>query len=182
VADYVAHAKANPEALNYTSAGVGTVPHMVMEEFQRMAGIRLTHVPYKGTTEALQALVGGHVNSAADASGWVPYVDSGQLRLLCVFGDKRLERYPNVPTLRESGYNIVDASPWGLVAPKGTDPEVVKKIHDAFKSAMASEQFIKLLRQMVMEPAYMGPQEYQAWAVSRRKLEVERAAKLAQAR
>lgn len=178
VAEYVAFAKANPGELNYTSAGVGTVPHTVMEEMQRSAGIKLNHVPYKGTTEALQALVAGHVQSAADASGWVPYVDSGKLRLLCVFGDRRLERYPNVPTLRESGFDIADASPWGLVAPKGTDPQVVQKVHDAFKLALTGDQFKRLLAQMVMEPAYMSPQQYRDWAVARRKMEVERAARL----
>jgi tripartite-type tricarboxylate transporter receptor subunit TctC len=177
MADYVAYAKANPGALNYTSAGMGTIPHMVMEEIQRSAGITLNHVPYKGTTEALTALVAGHVQSSADASGWVPYVDSGQLRLLSVWGDRRLARYPNVPTLRESGFDISDTSPWGLVAPKGTNPQVVKALHDAFKQAMDGEPFKKLLAQMVMEPAYMSPQQYQEWAVARRHLERERASR-----
>lgn len=178
MADYVAYAKANPGALNYTSAGVGTIPHMVMEEIQRSAGITLNHVPYKGTTEALTALAAGHVQSSADASGWVPYVDSGQLRLLSVWGDKRLARYPNVPTLKESGFNIADTAPWGLVAPKGTDPRVIKVLHDAFKQAMESDAFKKLLAQMVMEPAYMSPKQYQEWAVARRQLERERAARV----
>jgi tripartite-type tricarboxylate transporter receptor subunit TctC len=166
VADYVAHARTHPGELSFATPGQGSVPHLVMEELARRAGVRFNHIPHKGTAEALRNLAGGHVQSSADASGWIPQVASGQLRLLCVFGDRRLPIFPEVPTLRESGYDIADTAPWGLVAPKDTPAEVV---------AMDGAAFRELLSRYGMEPAYMGPEAYREWAAGRRRWELRRA-------
>src|SRR5690606_27254479 len=126
-------ARAHPRELTYSTPGIATTNHLTMEQISRQFKIELNHIPYKGSAESLQALVSGQVDSAAETSAFVPYVDSGKFRLLVVWGDKRMPRYPNVPTLKESGVNIVQTSPWGLVGPRGLDPAISAKLHDAFK-------------------------------------------------
>ena len=128
MADYIAAAKARPGQLTYSTPGVGTTNHLTMAQISRAAGIELNHVPYKGSAASLQALLAGHVDSAAETSAFVPYVESGKFRLIAVWGDKRMARFPDVPTLRESGIDIVQTSPWGLVAPKGIDPAIAAKL------------------------------------------------------
>lgn len=173
LADYIAYAKANPELLTYSSPGVGTTNHLTMEQFSRAAGVKLNHVPYKGSAESLQALLAGHVQSAAETSAWVPYVESGKLRVLAVWSDKRMPRFPQVPTLKELGIDIVQTSPWGLVAPRGTPAKIQARLHDAFKQAMEMPAFKEALARFDMEPAYRDPAQYQRFAVESMKREKE---------
>lgn len=176
--DFVAYAKANPGKITYGSAGGNlTSPHLTMERIAEAAGIQLTHVPFKGSADLAQALLGGHVMAAADSSAFVPYVESGKAKLLNVWGEKRMERFPNVPTLKELGIDIVQTSPYGLVAPKGTPPEVVKKLHDAFKKALEDKSSIDALAKYDMLPNYMSSEQYTQFAreVSQReKVIIER--------
>jgi tripartite-type tricarboxylate transporter receptor subunit TctC len=174
MADLVAYAKAHPGAMSYSTAG----PNTIMEQLARIAGVEFNHIPYKGTAESLQAVLSGQVMACADTSSWAPHVDSGRLRLLSVWGNQRMARFPNVPTLIESGFNVSDSSPWGLVAPKGTDLAIVARLHDAFKQAMSMPAFREGLQRLDMESAYMDPNGYQKWAVSRQALEHERAKSL----
>lgn len=171
--DYVAQARANPGKLTYSTPGIATTNHLTMEQLSRLYKIELNHIPYKGSAESLQAIVGGQVDSAAETSAFVPYVDSGKLRLIAVWGDKRMARYPDVPTLKESGANIVQTSPWGLVGPKGLDPAIAAKLHDAFKQAMETKEFREMLARYEMEPAYMSAKDYRAFAVDAMKREKE---------
>ncbi|WP_076997355.1 tripartite tricarboxylate transporter substrate binding protein [Variovorax sp. KK3] len=171
MAEYIAYAKANPDMLTYSSPGVGTTNHLTMEQFSRAAGVKLNHVPYKGSAESLQALLAGHVQSAAETSAFVPHVESGKLRLLAVWSDKRMARFPDVPTLRELGIDIVQTSPWGLVAPKGTHPKVQARLHDAFRQAMEMPAFKASLARFDMEPDYRDPAQYQRFAVASMKRE-----------
>ena len=173
LADYIAYAKANPEMLTYSSPGVGTTNHLTMEQFSRAAGVKLNHVPYKGSAESLQALLAGHVQSAAETSAFVPHVESGKLRLLAVWSDKRMARFPKVPTLKELGIDIVQTSPWGLVAPKGTPVKIQARLHDAFKQAMEQPAFKEALARFDMEPDYRDPVQYQRFAVESMKKEKE---------
>ena len=171
MADYIAQAKKNPGVLTYSTPGVGTTNHLTMEQISRLSGITLNHVPYKGSAESLQALLAGQVDSAAETSAWVPYVESGKFRLLAVWGNKRMARFPDVPTLKELGINIVQTSPWGLVAPKGTDPKIVAKLHDAFKQAMDAPAFKEVLSRYEMETDYRDSKDYQRFAVESMKRE-----------
>ncbi|WP_432261993.1 tripartite tricarboxylate transporter substrate binding protein [Cupriavidus sp. TMH.W2] len=166
MSDYIAYAKAHPGELTYSTPGSVTTNHLTMEQISRVAGIKLTHVPYKGTGESLQALLGGHVMSAAETAGWQPYVESGKMRLLAVWGEKRMPRFPNVPTLKECGINIVQSSPWGIAAPKGTPSAIIAKLHAAFKQAMEEKNFRDALAQYDMEPMYMSPEQYRRFAIS----------------
>lgn len=161
---YLDYAKANPGQLTYGTPGIMTTLHLTMETLAMNAGVELSHVPYKGNSESLQAVVGKHVMSVADTPGWAPFVAEGKLRLLSTWGKERSAQYPDVPTLQELGLGIVQTSPFGLAVPKGTDPAIVKKLHDAFKQAMDMPNYRESLAKFDMQPFYMSSEEYTRWA------------------
>jgi tripartite-type tricarboxylate transporter receptor subunit TctC len=162
--DYVEAARKEPGKIDYGSTGIGTSPHLLMEELSDNAKVKLNHVPFKGNADLQQALLGGHVMAQSDASGWDKFVDGGQMRLLVTFGEKRTKRWPQVPTAKELGYNVVAAS-YGLVGPKGMDPAVVKTLHDAFKKAMDDPEHQKVLDQLNQDMWYRSGDDYRAWAI-----------------
>jgi tripartite-type tricarboxylate transporter receptor subunit TctC len=162
--DYVAYARQNPGKLTYGTVGSLTTQHLTMEQISKHLGIELNHVPYKGVAEALPALMGGHIMSVADASSWVPYVTSGKMRLLVVWNDKRVARFPDVPTLKDVGIDMVQTSPWGLAAPKGTPQAIIHTLHDGFKKAMEQKPFQEALANFDMAEQYMDGVAYQAFA------------------
>ncbi len=164
IKDVVDYAKANPERFSYGSTGVGTSPHLAIEEFAGRAGIKLNHVPFKGSADLMQAILGGHVMAASDSTGWAPHVASGRLRLLATYGSKRTKRWPNVPTLNELGYETVSDSPFGLAGPKGMDPAVVKVLQDAFHKAMDDPKVQEILDRFDQPQVYMSAADYTAWA------------------
>lgn len=139
--DFVAAARAAPGRVTYGSAGIGGATHVGMEEFAHAAGIQLNHIPYKGGAPALQDLLGGQIDALADSSSWAPHVKAGTLRLLATWGDKRTQDFPDVPTLKDSGFDVVVAAPNGVGAPRGLDAAVEQKLRDAFRSAAASPEF-----------------------------------------
>ena len=134
--ELITHVKQHPKTVTYGSPGVGTPPHLAMEELSSLAGMQLLHMPYKGIAENNAALLGGHIDVVSDSSGWAPLVDAGKFRILATYGYQRSARYPQVPTLRESGYDMVSPGPIGLIGPKGLPKPMVQKLHDAFKKAM----------------------------------------------
>jgi tripartite-type tricarboxylate transporter receptor subunit TctC len=154
------YAKANPGKITYGSPGAGTTQNITMERLAKDKGIKWIHVPMKGTGENMPALLGGHVNVAADSTGFAPYVDSGQMRLLVTFGEKRTQKWSNVPTLKELGYGIVTESPFGLAGPKGIDPKVVKILHDGFKKGLDDPETLKILEKLDMVYAYKSTEDY----------------------
>lgn len=162
--DYIEAARKNPGKVDYGSTGIGTSPHLLMEEVAANAKVQLVHVPYKGNADLQQALLGGHVQAQSDATGWDKFVDSGQMRLLVTFGEKRTKRWPDVPTAKDLGYGVVSSSPYGLVGPKGMDPAIVKTLHDAFKKAMDDPKHLEVLGQLNQEVWYRSGDEYQQWA------------------
>lgn len=162
--DYVEAARKEPGKIDYGSTGQGTSPHLLLEELSANAKVQFNHVPFKGNADLMQALLGGHVMAASDASGWDKFVDAGQMRLLVTFGDKRTKRWPNVPTAKELGYNVVGNSPYGLVGPKGMDPAVVKTLHDAFRKALDDPKHLETLDQLNQDLWYRSGEDYLAWA------------------
>ena len=162
--DYIEAARKNPGKVDYGSTGIGTSPHLLMEEVAANAKVQLVHVPYKGNADLQQALLGGHVQAQSDATGWDKFVDGGQMRLLVTFGDKRTKRWPDVPTAKDLGYGVVSSSPYGLVGPKGMDPAIVKTLHDAFKKAMDDPRHMEVLGQLNQEVWYRSGDEYFQWA------------------
>ncbi len=165
-ADFVAYAKANPGRLTYGSTGTLTSPHLTTELIAQKAGIELQHVPYKGSADLMLAVVSGQLMAAADSTGFAPQVEAGKLRVLNTWGEKRLEKFPDAPTLKELGYDIVQNSPFGIGAPKGTPPEVVRRLHDAFKKAMEEPSYVAALGRYDMLPNYMGSADYTRFAQS----------------
>ncbi|WP_048439592.1 tripartite tricarboxylate transporter substrate binding protein [Caenimonas sp. SL110] len=163
-ADFVAYAKANPGKLSYGSTGVLTSPHLTTELIAQRLGIQLNHIPYKGNADLNQALMGGQLMAGADSTGWAPLVEAGKVRVLNTWGDKRLPKYPDVPTLKDLGIDIVQNSPFGIGAPRGTPPEVVARLHDAFKKAMEEPSYVQSLAKYDMVPIYMSSSDYLKFA------------------
>ena len=164
VKDLVDYAKANPEKFSYGSTGNGTTPHLAVEEFASRAGIKLQHVPFKGSTDGLQALLGGHIMAHSDATGWAPHVEAGTLRLLATYGSKRTKRWSSVPTLTELGYDTVSDSPFGIGAPKGMDPALTLRLHDAFKKTLEDPAVLASFEKYDQSVIYMNSADYTQFA------------------
>ncbi len=173
VADLVAWARAKPGEFTYGSTGTGTSPHLAVEEFAQHAGIRLNHIPFKGNAENMQAVLGGHVMAASDATGWAPFVESGRLRLIATYGSRRTRRWSNVPTLDELGYKTVSDSPFGVCGPKGMDEAVVRTIHDAFRKTLDDPAVLASFERYDQTVIYKNTADYTRFA--RETFEAERA-------
>jgi len=160
--EFLAYAKANPGKVSYGSPGVGTTLHLTMERIAEQQGIEWLHVPFRGGADNIQAVLNGSTQANADSTGWAPLVDEGRLRLLVTWGAERAKRFPNVPTLRETGTDIVAASPYGLAGPKGIDPGVVRVLHDGFKAALHDPAHAAVLDRYDMPLLYMNTEDYAA--------------------
>jgi tripartite-type tricarboxylate transporter receptor subunit TctC len=163
-AGFINWAKANPGKLSYGSTGVLTSPHLTMEDIAQRTGVELNHIPFKGSADMMQAILGGQIMAAADSTGFAPHVASGRLRVLVTWGDKRLPKFPDVPTLTEAGIPIVQASPYGLGGPKGMDAALVRRIHDAFKQAMEMPSHVEVLARYDQTLLHMSPEQYTRFA------------------
>jgi tripartite-type tricarboxylate transporter receptor subunit TctC len=162
VAELIAYAKANPGKVNFGSAGVGTVSHIAGEYFARVAGIKLVHIPYKGTAPALTDLLGGHIPMAfAPIPASHANVSAGLLRALAVTSTSRSSLLPDVPTISESGLPGFDVSLYyGLVAPAGTPRPVIDKLNRELRAALASDEVKKQLSQDGTEITPGTPEDY----------------------
>jgi tripartite-type tricarboxylate transporter receptor subunit TctC len=162
--EYLEAARKQPGKIDFGSTGQGTSPHLLLEEVADVAKVQLNHIPFKGNADLMQALLGGHVMAASDATGWDKFVESGQMRLLVTFGDARTKRWPDVPTAKDLGLGVVSNSPYGLVGPKGMDPAVVTALHDAFKKAMDDPKHLEVLEQLNQPTWYKNSADYATWA------------------
>jgi tripartite-type tricarboxylate transporter receptor subunit TctC len=158
--DLFAFARARPGELSIATNGVGTTPHVVLEELFALRGLKYIHVPYKGTAEQLNAISAGQVMAGVNSTGFGPAVEAGRLRLLATFAAQRSKRWPHAPTLRELGFDIVAMSPFGLGGPRGLPTAVRDALHDAFKRAMFDPAFVNEIAKYDQEPAYLGPADY----------------------
>ena len=159
LAEYVAWVKANPEKNGfYGSAAPGSIPHFLGVMFARTAGLNLTHVPYKGTAAAMQALAGGEIAALSTVAADVrTLVQADRARLLAMAGDQRDPAFPNVPTFKELGYDLV-AKPWyAMFAPAGTPPAALDRIAKAAMAAVNDPALNKKLVEMGLEPTGYGP-------------------------
>jgi tripartite-type tricarboxylate transporter receptor subunit TctC len=172
MADLVAAAKAKPGEISYGSHGIGGSVHLATEEFSAAQGIKLNHIPYKGSADMLTAMLGGHLNVAVDSTGAVPHVAAGRARVLAVFTEKRAAVWPDVPTMTELGYGIVSTSPYGIGVPAATPPAVVKALHDAFKKGLEDPIHTKMLERYNQPLWYLSAEDYTRWA--REQYEKER--------
>jgi tripartite-type tricarboxylate transporter receptor subunit TctC len=162
--DMVKAAKASPGAVNYGHTGIGTTPHLAIEEFSQKAGITLNHIPYKGSAEILAAILGGQLMMMSGTTEFAPHVESGKLRMLATLGRARTKQFPKVPTVKELGYDTITESPFGIGAPKGVDPTIVKALHDAFKKTLDDPKVLATFEKFHQPTIYMSTAEYTAYA------------------
>jgi tripartite-type tricarboxylate transporter receptor subunit TctC len=163
--EFLADAKANPGKINYGTPGAGTSLHIAMEQIAKIQDVKWTHVPFKGGAEVINALLGGHINADADSTSWAQQVNAGQFRLLVTWGAQRTKNWPNVPTLREVGIDLVANSPFGLAGPKSMDPRIVAALHDAFKKGMEEPSYIAEMNKFDQEPFYLNSADYKTYAL-----------------
>ncbi|MXI86100.1 tripartite tricarboxylate transporter substrate binding protein [Sphaerochaeta halotolerans] len=159
--DLIDYAKANPGKLKNSNSGTGASAHIYASYFEAMAGIKVNHIPYPAYAEAVTALLGGHVDMTniplPDLSA---HVDSGALRLLAIASEERHPSYPDVPTLKELGIDVVMGNYSGFVAPKGTDPEKVRILDEAIEKAMQDETIRKFLIDAGYQPLYLDRNDF----------------------
>jgi tripartite-type tricarboxylate transporter receptor subunit TctC len=162
VAELIALAKAKPGGLNYASAGVGNFSHLAMELFSLSAGVKMQHVPYKGTGPASLALIGGEVQLGFNnVQTLLQNVNAGQLRALAVAEPQRMPALPDVPAVAETvpGFTM---APWiGIIVPVKTPKEVVTRLSEATLAVMRDPEVIKLLNDQQVTPMPSGPDEFE---------------------
>ncbi|HWL31539.1 MAG TPA: tripartite tricarboxylate transporter substrate binding protein [Xanthobacteraceae bacterium] len=164
VQELIAYAKANPGKVNFGSAGVGTVSHVCGEYFARAAGIKLVHVPYKGTGPALADLIGGHIPMAfAPIPATYSNAKSGSLRLLAVTSTQRSTLAPEIPTIAEQGMPGFEAVlRYGIVAPAAVPRPIVERLNKILNQALGNDEIRKRLALEGAEPLPSTPEEYAA--------------------
>ena len=163
--ELIQHAKANPGKLNYGSAGNGGISHLVPEMLKTETGISMVHVPYKGTAPAFTDLLAGHVDFMAESIPQaVNHFKDGKIRVLAVTSTKRNPALASVPTVLETGVASLDVVGfYGILAPKGTPAEVVRKLSLAFKEALDAAEIQKTMADQGSEPAWLGPEPFAAF-------------------
>ena len=164
VKELIALARSQPGSINYGSGGKGSTPHLAGALFAVMAGIELTHVPYKGTAPAMADLVGGQVQIAfLGIPSVLPHVKSGKLRVLAVTGQRRSPELPEVPTVDEAGVPGYEVSPWyGLLAPAGTPREIVERLAAEVTKVVRAVEMKEKLAGQGAETAGGSPEEFAA--------------------
>jgi len=161
VAEFIAHAKANPGKLNFASSGNGTSVHMSGELFKLMAGIDIVHVPYRGSSAAYPDLMSGKVHVLFDnLPGSINFAREGKLKALGVTTAKRWDSTPEIPAISETVKDY-EASVWyGISAPKGTPPDAVDKLNKAVNAALADPAMVKRFAELGAVPMPMSPAEF----------------------
>jgi tripartite-type tricarboxylate transporter receptor subunit TctC len=152
--ELVDYAKKNPGKVTYSTTGVGSPMHLAMEFVAKQEGITWTHVPYPGAVPAFTALLGGHVSFNVGAGESIPYIKDGTVRILANLSEKRVKSWPNVPTLRELGYDIFNESVFMFSAPKGTPQAIIDKLDNAFRKAMDDPEFPAIMAKVEFEGSY----------------------------
>jgi tripartite-type tricarboxylate transporter receptor subunit TctC len=159
--EFLDYAKKNPDMITVGNSGAGGGVHLIALAFAKTAGVRFNNIPFPGGGPSVTALLGGHINavSVSPPEG-IEHVKAGKLRIIALFAEKRFELFPDVPTVKEQGIDFAMGQWRGLAAPKGTPPDVIKKLHDAFKKGMDDPVFRKNAKDMVVNLSYLGPEAF----------------------
>ena len=161
VQELVDYVKANAGKVNYGSPGDGSAGHLAMEQFRSFFGLKMIHIPYKGAGPAVVAVVAAEVPMLIAGSGGVPFIQDGRLRGLAATSTKRLPAIPNVPTFAELGFPQINVQTFaGVVAPAGTPPAAIKKLHAAFAGAIQTPEVKARLEQLNQFPVGNTPEEF----------------------
>ena len=172
--ELLADAKKRPGAVSWGNVGAISINRIYAERLAKAAGTSFNLVPYKGGSEAFQAVIGRHLDVYGDP-GFGAQVQGGKVRLLATFTADRLKRY-DVPTVKELGYDLVIESPVGLVAPKNLDPKIAARLQAAFRKAASDPAYLNQLEQFDMQPKLTSGEDYHAYA----KAQYQREAKMLQ--
>jgi tripartite-type tricarboxylate transporter receptor subunit TctC len=166
-AEVAAEAQANPLKITYSTPGVGSATHLAFESVAHPLGLKFRHVPFRGASEQVAAMMGGHIDLTAVGGNIFPLIDAGEARPVLWLADEPSARYPDVPALKQLGIRSeVDLNfPYGLAGPKGMDPAIVKTLHDGFKKAMDTPEHEAVLKQLDQPSRYMSTAEYGAFAM-----------------
>jgi tripartite-type tricarboxylate transporter receptor subunit TctC len=170
VSGFIAATKEKGASMNYASNGYGTYPHLAMELLKQTAGIEIAHIPFKGGNESITALLGGQVQVTLNHLPVVqPQANAGTVRVLATSGAARAQAFPDVPTLKEAGYDVVASAWFGLFAPAGTPREIIDRLSEAVAQAAKDPAFKDKLRAQGDEIHVEGPDSFRA--LQKRELE-----------
>jgi tripartite-type tricarboxylate transporter receptor subunit TctC len=164
--DLLAWGRANPNQMMYgAAAGLGNTSHLFVEEVASKENLKWTPIPFRGTTDCIQALLGGQIVFTVDTiAGTAALVKGGKLRILAVATDTRLPSWPQIPTMRELGSTISVNNLWGIAGPKGLDPQVALTLEAAFKFAMEQPSVIAMLQGVEQKPLFADAKTFKAFA------------------
>jgi tripartite-type tricarboxylate transporter receptor subunit TctC len=159
--EFLDYAKKNPGMITVGNSGAGGGVHLIALAFEKAAGVKFNHIPFAGGGPSVTALLGGHIHavSVSPPEG-IAHVKAGKLRITALFSEKRMTDFPDVQTVREQGIDFTMSQWRGLAAPKGTPPEVVKILHDAFRKGMADPAFLKNAADMSVTLSYLGSADF----------------------
>jgi tripartite-type tricarboxylate transporter receptor subunit TctC len=169
--EMIEHARRNPGRVSFATSGIATTNHLTMEDIAARERIEMTHVPFRGANEALPAVLNGQVDMIADSSIWAQPVLAGQMRLLSVWTAERVARFPDVPTLRELGYDLVVTSNYGISGPPGMDPGVVRVLHAALRDALFGEENTRVRNNFDMPLVYLDTEQFSEFVTRRAEWE-----------
>jgi tripartite-type tricarboxylate transporter receptor subunit TctC len=170
LADLVAHARANPERVTVGTSGIGSDDHLAMLAFQRLTGVRMTHVPYAGSAQVKNAILARNITIAGmNIAEGVNDMRQGQLRALGQMGERRWSEAADIPTFREQGFDVVEGSMRGLGAPAGVPREILDRIAAAARAAMEDPEFRRLAQGQALPLRYLGPDNYRKELVALRE-------------
>jgi len=170
VQDLVAAAKAKPGQINVGAISNGSSGHAALLRWSKLAGFQANAIPYKGGADAIQALLGGHIDAMSE-SGWATMAEQGKVRPLAIYSDKRNPYLPNVPTMKELGWDVVVHSVFGIAGPKGMDPKVVQTLQESIRKAMDDPDFKKTLQLSSQPTTYMDSAEYTRFVAAQFEVE-----------
>ena len=161
--DLIDYARQNPKKLTYGSTGTNSMPHITMERIAKQENVQITHIPFKGTPESQTALLGGHILAAAGDFG-TSLVESGETRVVMLLKEEKSAEYPQVPILKDLGYNLPYPMIISIITAKAVPDGIVKKLDDTFSKAMKEPAFINGMKELRLPVMYRSGKELDAYA------------------
>jgi tripartite-type tricarboxylate transporter receptor subunit TctC len=158
--EFVEYARKNPKAVKYGTYGAYGTTTLVMESLGKQLNIKWDTVPFKSDADAVVGLLGGHIIAAASASMYAPQVRAGKLRILAMMSHKRSPEFPDVPTLKEFGYNLVAEGFVGVGGPKGLSEPIIKRLEEAFTQAVKDPPYLELIKKLALIEDYKNSKEF----------------------
>lgn len=163
---FLAYIKSHPGEVTYSSPGLDQSMRFAMEEITAREETKIKHIAVGSGAQTLVALLGGKLDAAIVPMSTLPQLtQSGSIRVLAMLGPTRSILYPEVPTLKERGFDLVVLSPFGIAGPKGMDSTIVERLHNAFQKAATAPEFLGTLSEQWMEPWYLNSSDYERWAI-----------------